>query len=116
MRIFLNIPIELEHIIWIYTGLFKLRNGILIFQIKNRSSKIVDHLNNLIDNYNKLKYYIKPTLTNVIYLCHIKIIKDKDKSYKLEKIIYPNKIMYLLSVSNCKNFDSSKYISQYTLR
>ena len=60
MRIFLNIPVELENIIWIYTGLFKLRNGILISQIKNTPLKIVEHFNNL--NY-KMDHH---TLTNVI--------------------------------------------------
>jgi hypothetical protein len=111
MRIFLNIPVELENIIWIYTGLFKLRNGILISQIKNTPLKIVERFNNL--NYN-----MNHTLTNVIYLFYFKHIKNKntDESYMFQIIIYPNKIMYLLSVSNSNKFDSIKYISQSTLR
>jgi hypothetical protein len=49
MKIFKNISVDIENLIWEYTGLFKLRNGILISQIskppKNRIFYSFSHLN-----------------------------------------------------------------------
>jgi hypothetical protein len=45
MRIFTEIPVEVENTIWEYYCLFKLRNGILIPQIKI-PIKIIEHFKN----------------------------------------------------------------------
>jgi hypothetical protein len=42
MKLFNNLPTDLENIIWTYTGQFKLRNGILVRQISHYPPKIVN--------------------------------------------------------------------------
>jgi len=86
MRLFLNIPIVLENIIWEYTGLYKLRNWVLIRQIKHYPPTIVQHL--------KLQYsddLIEHEYNGVVRLD--KYVNRNDLYFHITKKIHQDKII-----------------------
>lgn len=89
MRIFTKIPIEIENNIWEYTGLFKMRCGLLIKQLII-PIKIKEH-------FKTTKIIVHVTQTKIILCVGItKIINNNIHVFKV--IIHPHKIIYVYSI------------------
>ena len=116
MKLFQNLPIELENIIWIYTGLFKLRNGILV-----RQTKHLPIIENLFPNSNKNHYIDIITQYGAEVdnpqdpLLQFKMCKSKmnnDICLYIVKKIYPDKIIYSVRISKKNEMYTKKYYSE----
>ena len=104
MKIFEKIPVDVENLIWEYTGLFKLRNGILISQII-KPPKIIEY-------FKHKKININITQTNII-VCAPICKKIKDILHVFKVIIYPNKIVYIYLTSSLSTEGSHNYLKNY---
>ena len=103
MRIFTKIPLEVENTIWEYSGLFKLRNGILIPQTKIPI--------NIIEHFKCLTIKVHFTRTKII-MCALmtKVINKNIHVFKV--IIYPYKIAYVYSNTQTNDIDKN-YFKNY---
>jgi hypothetical protein len=118
MKLFQNIPIEIENIIWIYTGLYKLRNGKLMRQIKHYPPIIVNLIqqhSGSISGYNFFKY---KSNANRIMISLNKYIMNNDIHLFITKDIHPNKIIYSSGISekNINNKLVKFYFPEYILK
>ena len=93
MNLFSTLPAELENIIWEYIGLFKLRNGNLVRQIK--------HLPIMVDLFTPSNKYCQ---FNNYSIWTKYILYQNGLHFFIRKNIYLNKIIYSSGMSGKKTW------------
>ena len=91
MELFSHLPIELENIIWEYTGLFKLRNGRLVRQIKHYPPKIAT----LFQNQECIGGFNLSKLLGSNYMFRLnKHVIHADLHFRISKDIFQDNILF----------------------